>query len=221
MNADPLAPIYRWIEYAAFGRLLETCRFVFLPKLHQARRVLILGEGDGRFLARFLQSNPTATIDVVEQSPMMVAIARSRLSTAALHRVAFHQQLPAETYDLIVTHFFLDCLSPAEASALIQNIGASPDATWIVSEFHIPAKGWPRFHAQCWIALMYAFFRWTTGLQARAIPPYETILAAQGFRCLETKLWRWGLVKAEHYRKQLTSPSQPSSAATGPTPPPL
>ncbi|MBS1826842.1 MAG: class I SAM-dependent methyltransferase [Acidobacteria bacterium] len=221
MNADPLAPVYRWVEYAAFGRLLETCRFFFLPELRQARRALILGEGDGRFLARFLACNPTATVDVVEQSPKMIALARARIRPADTARVAFHRRIPAQTYDLIVTHFFLDCLSAAEAQEIIAEAAAAsaPGATWIASEFHIPAHGIARWHAQLWITTMYAFFRWTTGLQTRSIPPYEEMLAEQGFHRRRQQHWRWGLVKAELYRKDLTSTSRPASGAATPAPP--
>ena len=218
MNADRLAPIYRWIEYAAFGHLLETCRFFFLPHLRSAGRILILGEGDGRFLAQLLRVNCHAAIDIVETSQAMIARARARIPAQDTARVTFHAFPPDLPYDAIVTHFFLDCLTPAEARDLIGTVNSTPTATWIVSEFHIPPKGWPRFHAQCWIAAMYAFFRWTTGLRVRAIPPYEAMLAAQGFLRLETNTWRWGLVKAERYYKHLTSPSPPSSAATGPEP---
>ena len=52
MNADRIARSYRWLEYAAFGVALERARFDFLRCAAEARRVLILGEGDGRFLAR-------------------------------------------------------------------------------------------------------------------------------------------------------------------------
>ena len=57
MNADPIASSYRWLEYAAFGLALEHARFDFLSHAAAARRVLILGEGDGRFLARLLRCN--------------------------------------------------------------------------------------------------------------------------------------------------------------------
>ena len=62
MNADPIASSYRWLEYAAFGLALENARFDFLSHAAAARRVLILGEGDGRFLARLLRCNRQARV---------------------------------------------------------------------------------------------------------------------------------------------------------------
>lgn len=78
MNFDPVARWYQWIEYAAFGRALERRRFVFLNRLADARRILILGEGDGRCLERQLVTAPIADIDIVDSSARMIAIARKR-----------------------------------------------------------------------------------------------------------------------------------------------
>jgi hypothetical protein len=38
MDADPIADLYRFIEYAAFGRALERRRFAMLPLGKDARR---------------------------------------------------------------------------------------------------------------------------------------------------------------------------------------
>ena len=52
---DRLARPYRWLEYAAFGRVLLRCRYDLLPWLADARRVLTVGEGDGRFVAELVR----------------------------------------------------------------------------------------------------------------------------------------------------------------------
>ncbi len=206
MNADPLAPIYRWLEYAAFARTLEHCRFFFLPQLAEARRALLLGEGDGRFLSRLLAHNRNVTVDVVEQSQAMIASARG---TAEAHRVRF-QALDAREasfdsgpYDLVVTHFFIDCFSEADARHLVSAVARAmtPDGVWIVSEFQLPQRRWARWHAQAWLAVMYRFFGWTTGLSVRRIPPYRDMLRQCGLVCLERKEWRWGLIAAERYAR--------------------
>src|SRR5271168_358445 len=89
MNADPVARLYRWLEYCAFGRALERRRFAYLGRLAGAGRILILGEGDGRALARLIAIAPLASIDVVELSGEMIALARVRV--APTERVRFVQ----------------------------------------------------------------------------------------------------------------------------------
>jgi len=214
MNADPLARSYPWLERAAFGRLLEHCRISFLPAMRHARRVLIFGEGDGRFLARFLAENSAATVDVVEKSRKMMVVAEARLAQPDRERVRFlladardWNPLPSR-YDLVLTHFFLDCLSTSECEALVRRVASATveDAEWIVSEFHIPESGWGRIYAGIWVAAMYTFFRWVTGLEVRRIPPFAEVLSEHGFVCLDRKEWRWGMVQAQRYAKR-RSPS--------------
>ena len=47
---------------------------------------------------------------------------------------------PNPPYDLIVTHFFLDCLTTAEIQSLAATLRAArrPQALWLVSEFAVP-----------------------------------------------------------------------------------
>ena len=89
MNADGLAAWYRWIEYAAFGRALERSRFEFLNRLAGARRILILGEGDGRTLSSLSRVAGEARIDLVELSAGMIALARADVGSQVADRVRF------------------------------------------------------------------------------------------------------------------------------------
>src|SRR6185312_12188100 len=127
MRIGRLAPWYRWIEYAAYGRALERRRFAFLRRLAGARRVLILGEGDGRTVARLLRIAPHAEFDVVEVSPEMIALARGRVVDSS--RVHFQQadarmhRWLAGAYDGIVTNFFLDCFTDEDLAPLVRRLG--------------------------------------------------------------------------------------------------
>src|SRR5579862_867263 len=171
MNADQIASSYRWLEYAAFGRELERARVDFLPHCEAARQVLILGEGDGRFLARLLQCNREASVVVIESSQRMIELARRRIPHRERSRVQFHQlhagahALPEAPYDLVITHFFLDLFSSAEAEAMIHKVNAAlqPGAIWLLSEFQEPPGALRRQHARLWLAAMYGFFSLTTG----------------------------------------------------------
>jgi len=57
MNCDGIARWYRALEYLVFGRALERRRFEYLNDMADARHVLILGDGDGRFTAEFVRRN--------------------------------------------------------------------------------------------------------------------------------------------------------------------
>jgi len=208
MNIDRLARWYRWIEYAAFGRALERRRFAFLHRLATARRVLVLGEGDGRTLERLLALAPQARIDVVELSIEMIALARRR--GAIQDRVRFLQQdalsstWPERHYDAVITCFFLDCFTEAHARTLIPRLTATmaPGAVWLVSEFAVPPHGWRELHAKLWLSTMYRFFKITTGLQTRTLPPYERLLSEAGMRRTESEHERAGMMVSQVWEKR-------------------
>ncbi|MGC4051761.1 MAG: class I SAM-dependent methyltransferase [Paludibaculum sp.] len=110
MNADRIAAFYRLIEYCAFGKALERRRFAFLPRVRNARNVLIAGEGDGRFVAKLVEQNPAATIVVLESSAEMIRLARE-LASCRRTELSFHQGNalrlpPGGPYDLVVTRVF-------------------------------------------------------------------------------------------------------------------
>jgi SAM-dependent methyltransferase len=195
MNADPIARSYRWLEYAAFGRALEHSRFDFLSYAVESRRVLILGEGDGRFLARFLRCNRNANVEVVESSGRMIQLARQRVPLAERSRVEFHQ--------MDVRHFFLDTLSSSEAEALISKVTnlLSPGGDWLLSEFQEPPGLAQSLHARLWLRAMYRFFALTTGLKAHKLPPYRGLLERCGMREMQHRQRRLGLIRSQIWRK--------------------
>jgi ubiquinone/menaquinone biosynthesis C-methylase UbiE len=207
MRIGWLARWYRPIEYAAFGRALERRRFAFLHRLAAARRILILGEGDGRALERLLAIAPNAHCDVVEISPEMIAVARRRIKHP--DRVTFlcedsrTVQWPPAYYDAIVTLFFLDCFTREDADTLIRSLARTltPGGMWLISEFAIPQRGWQRIHARVWILIMYRFFRLTTGLQTRALPPIEDLMRKAGMERINHEEERAGLMISEVWRK--------------------
>jgi ubiquinone/menaquinone biosynthesis C-methylase UbiE len=209
MNADGIASSYRWIEYAAFGRTLERARLDFVSQAADARRVLILGEGDGRFLAGLLESNPRANVMVLEASARMIDLARQRVPLSERRRVQFHRidavmdPWPEGTFDFAVSHFFLDVLTCQEAEAVICRVGAllSPEATWLISEFQEPPSGIRRLHARLWLHVMYGFFSVTTGLRATRLPPYRESFERRGFVEVAHRERRLGLIRSQVWRR--------------------
>ena len=98
--------------------------------------------------------------------------------------------LPIAEYDLIVTHFFLDCFDEPELEPLIARLAnaASPQARWLISEFR--GNGWL-------VRALYVFFRLTTGLRTRRLADHRPLLKRFGFRLVRHEdAWR-GLLSSE------------------------
>lgn len=207
MDADRLAPWYRAVEYAAFGRALERCRFAFLDRLAQARRVLLVGEGDGRVLGKLLDLAPRATFDVIEVSGAMVELEKRRAHGDS--RVRFRREdaraavLEPSHYDAVATFFFLDCFQPGDARQLVSSIarGLAPGGLWLHGDFAVPDSGWRRRHAQAWLWLMYGFFGVSTGLDVRSLPPWRSLLDGAGMRRVAAREQRWGMIVSEVFEK--------------------
>lgn len=188
---DRVARIYRALEYLSFGPMLERCRFAHLASLANCRRALVIGDGDGRFATRLLQKNLSVQVDAVDASAAMLRLlsarvtrnrAEARLATFCSDARSFTP--PRCDYDLVVTHFFLDCLSSAETATLIRRISPhiTPGTHWLVSEFQVPERGLIRTRlARTLISCLYAGFRTMTGLAVREIPPWRDLLAQMGF----------------------------------------
>lgn len=188
---DRVARLYRAMEYLSFGPLLERCRFHHIAALLDARHALVLGDGDGRFLARLLAFAPNLQADAVDASSAMLHLLRERaakqgdlrrLTTICADARIFVR--PSTDYDLVVTHFFLDCLSEAETDCLIARLRPHlvPGARWLVSEFQVPRSGLIRRRfAQSVISALYTAFRLLTGLPVRQIPAWRALLIRHEF----------------------------------------
>jgi SAM-dependent methyltransferase len=216
VNCDPIARVYRWLEYAAFGPALQRRRNAFLPQIAGVSQVLLLGDGDGRFLGELLRRNPHATVDSVDSSGRMLALAQARatrlLGAAAVERqVRFHhadiqawQPASGRPYDLIVTHFFLDCFNDDALARVLPALGAAtaPGARWLVSEFRQPAgHGWAAWRARAWIGGLYLAFSWVTGLAVRRLPDYRRLLLQQDFVLEREGIAAGGLLVSELWRR--------------------
>ena len=79
MSFDVLAPYYRWMEFVLAGNKLQRCRTAFLSQVTRRKSVLILGEGNGRFLLECRCILHEAQITCVDASFRMLTLARKRL----------------------------------------------------------------------------------------------------------------------------------------------
>jgi ubiquinone/menaquinone biosynthesis C-methylase UbiE len=212
VSFDRVAPHYRWLETLVFGNQLQQARVAFMREIGSPRRALIVGEGNGRFLAEFVRSHPAAAVDCIEASGQMIELARRSLDPQAC--VNFIQtdiggaELAPNSYDLLVTHFFLDCLGEGALAAVIVKLAnsATRDAQWLVADFSEPSKSWRRLPARFLIALMYFFFRLAAGIEARQLVDYRPLLQAEGFVLAEAPQSPNEIIRSERWRRRTSPP---------------
>lgn len=211
MSFDQLARHYRWMEWVLAGEKLQRCRTAYLDRISWATNILLAGEGPGRFLTACCQRLPAARLTVAEASAGMLREARRRLvrEGLALDRVRFVQadvltwSPQQEVFDAIVTHFFLDCFPPGQLQHVVAHLSrlAAPQAVWLLADFQVPAHGLARHRAQAIHALMYAFFRATTGIEARRLATPDEHLRAQGFALVQRQTSDWGLLRTDWWQR--------------------
>ena len=206
MSFDRLAPHYRWMETFLAGGLLQRCRRRWLPEVRDSRRVLLVGEGNGRMIEACATALPECHFTVLDQSEAMLVQARRRWQSAGGRQDVVYERADLREwrphgvgYDLVVTNFFLDCFNADELAGVITNISAaaSPRGRWLLADFSVPPSGWRRVRARAVLALAYGYFRLTTGISARHITAPDGLLGAEGFALKRRAWFNHGLLHAD------------------------
>ena len=207
---SPVARVYPFLEYAAFGPALMRARTAHLGRLAAPpARALLLGEGDGRFLRALLRRWPECAVTVVDASPAMLAAARRR-APAGSHIDAIKADIrawaaagdsPPASYDLVATHFLFDCLPDSHHPALVAAIERclSPGGLWLYSDFAAPGAAPTRAgrHARDLAQrALYGTLGRLTWHPNRAFTPPHALAAAHGLARLAHTRHARGLVES-------------------------
>jgi ubiquinone/menaquinone biosynthesis C-methylase UbiE len=206
VSFDRIAPHYRWLERLFAGDRLQRARTACFPA-EAPRRILSLGEGHGRTLAALRAAYPAAAITCVDASAGMLARARAQDgegNVEFIHADALTWPVPAGEFDLLVTHFFLDCFPPEQLAVLIPRLAtaAAPGAQWLIADFYEPARGLARWRARIILKILYAGFRIVTRLPASRLTPPDPYLIASGFRLKERHHFEWALLHSDRWVRE-------------------
>lgn len=208
-NFDVLARIYGLLEVVSFGGALSRRRMCFLddPCFAPARSVLVLGDGDGRFTAELIERYPSLEVTAVDASAAMLAMLQRRVArrspqaSLAVHRADAREWSPPpqRSYDIVVSHFFFDCFTTADVSALIHRISCAlaPNARWLVSEFAVPPQKKRAVFARFVIRALYFAFWLSTGLRVKTLPDHAGPLTSAGFAPVRIELGVGGMLRSE------------------------
>lgn len=164
--------------------------------------MLIIGGGTGWILGDIWQQRPQAQVLYLEASAQMLAQAtawQQRHQPQRANQITFQLGTEAaltatERFDAVLTFFFLDLFAPAELEGVVQCLHAArrPGAPWLLADFTPPTRWWHR----ALLAVMYRFFRLTTGISARALPPTQAVLAQVGLQPQRRQLFFGGMIEA-------------------------
>lgn len=212
MSFDALAPHYRWLEFVLAGNKLQRCRTAFLDDIPQAGNILLLGEGNGRFLPACRQRFRDARITCVDASAVMLAQAHQRLMHRAPthHPVQFvHADVLAWTppsnaaYDLIVTNFFLDCFRTEQLEQITRIVGcaSAKNANWLIADFQVASGSVKQLRSKVILWMMYIFFRAATRLPAGKLIPPDSFLQGAGFTLRQRTQTEWGLLRSDWWQR--------------------
>jgi len=144
----------------------------------------------------------------------MLQLARKRLEREwpeRAHSVRFlHQDItswiaPEHHYDLLVTHFFLDCFAETQLTAIVSKLARTTTGSgcWLLADFCVPAERVARLPAQVWLAVMYQFFRVTARIDARQLIDPTPFMRGEGFALAGQHSFRKGMLKSEMWRRNL------------------
>jgi len=212
MSFDQLARYYGILETSTAGGKMQRCRVAFLDDIAVPHKVLLAGEGHGRFLCACASRFPDAMIVVVDSSAEMLQVAGNelnKLESAHAHVEFVHSDVllweaPAGGFDLIVTHFFLDCFPSDSLSKLVAHLGelASPDAHWLLADFQIAPTRWAGLRCRIIMGMLYRFFRIVCGLKVNSLASPDEDLEKAGFHRHRQITSEWGLLKSEWWQRQ-------------------
>jgi ubiquinone/menaquinone biosynthesis C-methylase UbiE len=222
---DRIARAYRWLEYLTLGPLLERTRVSHIALVKDCSQALILGDGDGRFTARLLTQSRHIRVQAVDLSRVMLHLLRTRCIPNQSRLQTFQRDArdftPQHETDLVVTHFFLDCLTQSDVDGLVSRLTPQlkPNARWVVSDFRIP-DGVLRWPARIYIRLLYFAFRLLTGLRTTRLPNHSAALERCGFAKVASQQGMLGMLTSEVWQRKehCLSPTQENATERRPIP---
>jgi ubiquinone/menaquinone biosynthesis C-methylase UbiE len=200
---DLAASFYPLLEQTVFGSTLSQARRFFMTRVRTGNHILLIGEGNGRFLFEALKQTSAASFTVVDSSARMLAAAARRIAAVdhclrveLVHADILEWRSPAAHYDRVVTHFFLDQFTPDRIRRIVEKISrlAAADSLWINVDFTSENQRLPH---QLLMWAQYRFFRIFAGIESSRLFDPRPWTGQAGWEILEAKSLDSGWISAQ------------------------
>jgi ubiquinone/menaquinone biosynthesis C-methylase UbiE len=225
---DWIASFYPLLEQIVFGSTLTRARRFFINQVREGNNILLVGEGNGRFLFEAVKETSATSFTAVDSSARMLAATAHRLASVdrcppveLIHADILEWRSPAARYDRVATHFFLDQFKPDRIRRIVERISrlATEDALWINVDFTSESQS---LRQKFLMRAQYRFFRVFAGMESPRLFDPRPWMRQAGWQMLETRSLDSGWISAQLMSRQF-SPANPgiekSPSATNPNPP--
>lgn len=202
---DRLAPWYDGLVKLAFGREVYRAQVQWLDRIPAGARVLIIGGGTGWILSEVLRRSQASQVTYLEISEGMLVQTRQRmqregwpLERYVLRRGSWQDLSEEETYEAVLTFFFLDLFKEAEVRNLMWALSQRVDkqGVWLFADF-LPVNRGQRWLLQ----LMYAFFRRACGISGQQLLPYDRLFNELGWALQQEMHFAQKMIRSRWYQQ--------------------
>lgn len=174
---SPIAPVYDLIGSLFFGGKLHSSQLENLSKLPKRfKHILIVGGGTGKFLKDLIAVKEFEQLTYVDISPKMIDLAKSKVSEKEnIHFINGDEAtIPNQSYDLIITHYFLDCFDQEKFEELAHRLlnKLTVGGYWSMVDFYINPKS--SHFKKYFVCFLYKFFKLSCHLNTKELPDFET-----------------------------------------------
>jgi ubiquinone/menaquinone biosynthesis C-methylase UbiE len=199
-NFDFVAPFYDTLSGVVFGNAMHAAQTMYLRDIAFGANVLILGGGTGWLLSELTAINPTCKVWYIEASQEMINLSKAKLKGARNEIFFIHgteTNLPTEiTFDAVITNFFFDLFSTEECGRVIASVRPvlHAKAIWLISDF-VNATWW---HSAL-LAVMYRFFRMTSGVTTSKLSNWGAAMERGGFKEKKSGIFYGSFIKSASF----------------------
>ena len=210
VNFDYIAPYYSLGEKYFFGEKLNFHRRLFPHTLRTSNKVLLLGEGRGKFLQYLLKENNSCEITIIESSKRMAEsiynlIPRRDRFRVEIKNISVNHYKSDHKFDLICSFFFWDCFSEYQLNRyiplmvdLLGNKGYWHNADFVD---HSKINCYQTLKNFIFIRSLYLFFNYTTGLDVKTVFPVCSLILKSNMRLIHSVESSNNLLKSDLFRK--------------------
>ena len=192
-NFDLVANFYPLLEQLVFGSTLNQARGFFAREIGTGKEILLIGEGNGRFLCEMMKQTSSASFTVVDSSARMLAAAGRRIAPITPSRRIewicadfLKWPAPVALYDRVVTHFFLDLFGSDRICQIVEKISriTTEDALWVNVDFTPEGRG---LHQKILMWTQYRFFHRFSGIEASRLFDARSWIGQGGWKIREER----------------------------------